>query len=260
VIALSFRVFCASNLSRASPPTSGLHDYQHRMVSVSRGSIAKPRQHREQNEALKPYEPPPSTMAAALINNLSTTNKPSRQNEQDDLKALWELSTMLSNAEEPSNVEAKVEHHHKLIYVFARLVLEPLASDDPFLDIQNVVSQASDAIDAFISAIKETPAVLAYIAKSNSFQGRGPEPLWVWLFPRMLVLLGRRRCDALTEKIKDIFFVSFQAVSRSPKLWDLPSLFFCYLKECATSTLGHAHSLVNITHLLSSYLEPPSIL
>jgi serine/threonine-protein kinase ATR len=236
VIALSFRVFCASNLSRASPPTSGLYDYQHRMVSVSRGSIAKPRQHREQNEALKPYEPPPSTMAAALINNLSTTNKPSRQNEQDDLKALWELSTMLSNAEEPSNVEAKVEHHHKLIYVFARLVLEPLASDDPFLDIQNVVSQASDAIDAFISAIKETPAVLAYI------------------------LLGRRRCDALTEKIKDLFFVSFQAVSRSPKLWDLPSLFFCYLKECATSTLGHAHSLVNITHLLSSYLEPPSIL
>jgi serine/threonine-protein kinase ATR len=203
------------------------------MALVSRGPAAK---HRPSGQLNGDFEPPQSTMAAQLINNLSSTNKPSRQNGQDDLRALWELSNMANSAEELSSLDLKLEYHHKLIYVFVRLVLEPLTTDDPFLDVQNVVSQASDAIDAFILAIKETPSVLAYVSAPGSFQGREHEPLWVWLFPRLLALLGRRRCDSLTEKIKDLFFVSFQAVARSPTLWYLASLFFCYLKECVTST------------------------
>jgi serine/threonine-protein kinase ATR len=181
-------------------------------------------------------EPPPSTMAAQLISNLSTTNKPPRNGGQDDLKTLLEhLSRMANGPEDLSSPDSKVEHNHMLIYVFVRLVLEPLMTDDPFMDVQKVVSQASDALDAFISAIKETPNVLGCIPKPGPLQSRGEEPLWIWLFPRLLGLLGRKRCDTLTEKIKDLFFVSFQAVSRSLTLWNLASLFFCYLKECATS-------------------------
>ncbi|KIN07972.1 hypothetical protein OIDMADRAFT_111112 [Oidiodendron maius Zn] len=173
-------------------------------------------------------------MAAQLINNLSTASKP-RQGGQDDLQALLELSNMVNRAEESLSPDLRLEHHHLLIYVFVRLVLEPLMSDDPFIDVQNVVSQASDALDAFISAIKETPSVLNCVPQPESLQNRGAEPLWLWLFPRLLGLLGRKRCDALTEKIKDLFFVSFHAVSRLPSLWYLASLFFCYLKEGAAT-------------------------
>lgn len=205
------------------------------MAPVSRGPVEMQGPSDHPTGAPGDSEPPPSTMAAQLINNLSTTNKPARQAEQDDLKALLELSIVTRDAEDFFSPDARVEHHHKLIYVFVRLVLEPLTTDDPFMDIQNVVSQASDALDAFIAAIKETPSVLSYVPKPGSLQSRGGEPLWLWLFPRLLGLLGRKRCNTLTEKIKDLFFVSFQAVSRHPRLWNLASLFFCYLKECATS-------------------------
>jgi serine/threonine-protein kinase ATR len=184
------------------------------------------------------FDPPPSTMAAQLINNLSTTSRPSRQVEQDDLQRLMtEVAELENNAAELSNIDVKLEHKHKLIYVFARAVLERLSNDDPFMNAQQLASQASEALDIFMSAIKELPGVLNFTLKpGESLQGRGVEPLWMWLFPRVLPLLGRRECETLTEKIKDFFYVSFQAVARSPKLWNLSSHFFSYFKECVTST------------------------
>jgi len=182
------------------------------------------------------FEPPPSTMAAQLINDLSTTNKPSREPEQDDLKRLMtEVSDLENSPTELSNVDIKLEHKHKLIYVFARAVLERLGNDDPFMNAQQVVSQASEALDIFTSTITEIPAVLGYVLKPHeSLQARGQEPLWMWLFPRVLTLLGRRECDDLTEKIKSFFYASFQAVAKSPKIWNLSSLFFSYLKGCTS--------------------------
>ena len=186
------------------------------------------------------FEPPPSTMAAQLINNLSASTEPFRRpSDQDALKALMlEVSSTENSAVPFHSRSAKLAHKHKLIYVFARSVLERLASDDPFLDVPTVVAQAYEALDVFIGIVKESPEVLVWKEegeeKDERIQGRGREPLWVWLFPRILALLGRQRCDGLGEKIKDFFYVSFQAVARAPKLWNLTSFFFCYLKGCAS--------------------------
>ncbi|TAQ86632.1 hypothetical protein B7494_g5044 [Chlorociboria aeruginascens] len=209
------------------------------MAPILRGVASQSMSHT--NGAPSAFDGPPSTMAAQLINNLSTTttsrNKPSRHVEQDDLQKLMsEVSDLENNAIELTSLEAKLEHKHKLIYVFARAVLERLTRDDPFMNFEQLVLQASEALDVFISTIKETPEVLNYVLKTeSSLQRRGQEPLWIWLFPRILALLGRRECDVLTEKIKDFFYVSFQAVSRSPKMWNINSSFFCYLKDCTSS-------------------------
>lgn len=176
-------------------------------------------------------------MAAQLINNLSTANKPTRQVEQDDLQRLMsEVSNLENSAVGSTTVVERLEHKHKLIYVFARAVLERLTREDPFMKIEQVILQASEALDIYTSTIQETPTVLAYTLPSNStLQGRGQEPLWQWLFPRILALAGRRSFEPLTEKIRDFFHACFQAVSRSPKLWNLSSELFCYLKACSTS-------------------------
>jgi len=206
------------------------------------------------------FEPPPSTMAAVLINKLSNTNKPSRQSDHDELKALMtEISDVENNGIEFENDEAKIEHKQKLLYLLARTVLEKLSGDDPFMDTSKLVLQAADALDVFVAIIKEAPGVLSYSSNTEmDLQGRGQEPLWLWLFPRILTLLGRRHCEKLTDKIKEFFYVSFQAVSNSPKLWNLTSLFFSYLKECATSmSLSPRVVLMRIDSLLS-YLKPSS--
>jgi serine/threonine-protein kinase ATR len=149
---------------------------------------------------------------------------------------MTEVSDLENNVNKTDDVAVKLEHSHKLIYVFARAVLERLTKDDPFMNVQQLVSQASDALDVFMGAIKDIAGVLDYVLPVGvMLQGRGEEPLWLWLFPRVLTLLGRRQCEALTEKIKDFFYVSFQAVARSPKLWNLTSLFFNYLRDCVSS-------------------------
>lgn len=175
-------------------------------------------------------------MAAQLINNLSAP-KQSRPTDQDELKALMaEISDAENNGIQFEALSAQLDHKHKLIYVFARLVLEKLSGDDPFMDTQKLADQASAAIDLYITIAKEVPEVFEYVlAPGATLQGRGQEVLWIWLFPRILTLLGRRNCETLTEKIKDFFYVSFQAVAQSPKLWNLTSCFFCYLKDCTNS-------------------------
>ncbi|TVY28597.1 Protein kinase [Lachnellula hyalina] len=212
------------------------------------------------DEEMGGFEAPPSTMAAQLINNLSTTNKPSREPEQDDLKRLMtEVSELENSSTKLSNLDVKLEHKHKLIYVFARAVLERLSNDDPFINTAQLVSQASEALDIFTSTIRETPAVLTYILKpQETLQARGQEPLWMWLFPRVLTLLGRRECEDLTDKIKSFFSTSFQAVAQSPKLWYLSSLFFSYLKECASHMLNHLQNPSIIPYGNMSQITSPA--
>lgn len=237
------------------------------MAPASRGQGLAHRSYSQVNG--NGFDLPPSTMAAQLINNLSTPNKPSRHAEQEDLKTLMdEVSNQEASIADFSNAEANLEHKHKLIYVFGRAVLERLAADDPFLDFQKIVPQASDALDIFMSTIKEMPDVLAYcVAPESALLSRGQEPLWFWLFPRALALLGRRQCDALTEKIKDFFYECFQVVARVPKLWTLSSFFFSYLKECAASMLLLRHPSTQpstdnnlIYPAMLSHLQNPSIL
>lgn len=208
------------------------------MGPISRGLTRNRSENSDTNEISYSHEPPPSTMAAQLIKNLTTAPKPTRHVEQDDLQKLMsEVSSLENSLLELSDIDARLEHKHKLIYVFARAVLERLAKDDPFVNTtQQLINQTSEALDVFISTINELPSVLAYVTPIGSnLHGRGQEPLWLWLFPRVLIIFGHKQCESLTEKIKDFFYISCQAVSRSPKLWGLSSLFFGYLKDCAAS-------------------------
>jgi serine/threonine-protein kinase ATR len=201
------------------------------------------------------FDAPPSTMAAQLINNLATSSKPSREPEQDELKRLMsEVSELENSPELLTDIKVKLAHKHKLIYVFARAVLERLCNDDPFINITQLVPQASEALDIFISAIREAPNVLEYLLPScKAIQSRGQEPLWIWLFPRVLTLLGRQGCDALTGKIQEFFGVCFQVVSRSPKLWNLNFEFFTYLKGCIKGIFPPRTRCIIKTYVFQSF-------
>ncbi|TGO91177.1 hypothetical protein BPOR_0036g00070 [Botrytis porri] len=195
------------------------------------------------------WEAPPSTMAAQLINNLST-KKQSRQVEHDDLQALMtEVSCRENDSSDFTDPEALLEHKHKLLYVIAKVVLEKLNKDDPFMNVQNVINQACEALDVFISTVKDVPNILNHVfTLDRPLKSRGPEPFWIWLFPRVLACLGRRNSRKLTAKIEVFFSTSFEVVARSPKLWGLSSSFFAYLKDSVTSILTILQTLSLVAH------------
>lgn len=218
------------------------------MAPVSRSAVSKTRLDVPASGPLGPYDAPPSTMAAQLINNLSTIEEASRPAEKNDLKSLME-EVLEQDANESDDVISKLEQKHKLIYVFTRAVLERLSSDDPFMNQEQLVGQASDALEIFTVVVRELPGVLEYVLPAGvALHSRGQEPLWTWLFPRVLKLLGRRNCEKLTEKIKDFFYISFQAAGGSPQHWNLTSFIFTYLRECVSTTLDRLQSSNILSH------------
>ncbi|KAI1003089.1 Protein kinase [Podosphaera aphanis] len=197
------------------------------------------------------HDIPQSSMVALLINKVTTANRPSPQAEPDELQRLTtEVSDFENNATKIDDPSIHLKHKHKLIYVLSLAVLERFKKDDnPFVNYEELVDQASESLDLFCMNIDASPMVLSYVlAPGESFMGRGTEPLWIWLFPKILSLLGRRRCECLSKKITNLFHVSFKAVFRVPRLWHLSSQFFRYLMQCASTTLTCLEK-ANMTHL-----------
>ncbi|PQE28467.1 phosphatidylinositol 3 protein [Rutstroemia sp. NJR-2017a BBW] len=215
---------------------------------------------------------PPSTIAAQLINNLSI-KRPSRQIEHDELQTLMnEVSMQENDISSLTDDKDIVSHKHKLVYVITRVVWERLEKKDIFTDLTTVIDQACEALDVFISTIEDVPEVLNFSSPNDlSLTARGPKPLWLWLFPRILSFLGRRAYDKLTQKISTFFITAFEAVSKSPRLWKLTSSFFRYIVDSylfvstyrATAQLflailGHLHSSNLASHVQEIHFVLPS--
>jgi len=180
-------------------------------------------------------ELPPSTLAAQLVNNISTVSRPFAHDpsQEDYRKLLEEISRYEDSSNGNLSIDEKLQRDHKLIYVVAQGVLEVVTKEDPFAQVQEQLLRAQEALQFLVVTIKETPAVLAHILGLEANVKSGiHEPLWLWLFPRLLALVGRQRCEPLYENISSFFFATYEAVSRSSQLWHLGLTFVRYLKEC----------------------------
>ncbi|SZF04158.1 unnamed protein product [Blumeria hordei] len=180
-------------------------------------------------------EVPQSSMAAQLIGKVTSAHRSSTQAKSDELQRLTtEVSDFENNAAKTDDPNVQICHRHKLIYVLTRAVIERLEQHDPLANTEELVCQAGESLDLFQINIVASPIILNYtLASHESFKDRGIEPLWMWLFPRVLSLLGRPQCESLAAKIKDLFRTSIYSVSGVPRLWNLGPLFFKYLRDCA---------------------------
>jgi hypothetical protein len=180
---------------------------------------------------------PPSTLAANFANNLSTTRRPSRYDDQDEFhQLLLDVSKYEENPHGVTSIEERLEHCQELIYVVVIGVLVPLTKSNASVNEQDQIQKASEGLDVLIAAIKEFPIVLDRIpGKRVQMLSGSDASLWMWLFPQVLALVGCKRCDTLKDKITEFFKVSFSEVSRTLQLWTLDSAFFGYLMHCAKS-------------------------
>lgn len=191
---------------------------------------------------------PPSTLAANFANHLSTTTRPSRFDDQDDFQRL--LLDVSKYEEAPHGeipIKEKIEHCHELIYVVVIGVLEVLTKSTASVHQQDQLQKASEGLDVLIASIKELPIVLDHVPGPRVQLLSGSDaPLWFWLFPQVLALVGSKRCEALQDKITEFFKVSFTEASKTLKLWALNSTFLGYLKHCADGKHSLRGSCMNL--------------
>jgi serine/threonine-protein kinase ATR len=174
--------------------------------------------------------PPPSTLAAQLVGNISASSRSSRPDETAELKKLFGIIEKVKN--QPgllSTPEQRVEHNHMLIYVYARVVLEGLRWDDIFADKPQLREEATRAISFLKITIRETPDVLL-LSPQDTFIFRGREPLWLWILPKVLKMLGHSQCLALTSAIEDLLQQIFLVMCQTGSLWPLVPAFLQYMQ------------------------------
>jgi serine/threonine-protein kinase ATR len=170
--------------------------------------------------------PPPSTLAAQLVENVSASSRPSRPDETTELKRLSAVIERVKN--DPGSLkthEERVEHNHLLVYVCGGVFLESLKLDDAFADAERLRTEALKAINFLKVTINETPTVLKCTTDGKTFLSRGEEPLWLWILPKLLRMLGHRRCLAISAEIEGLCQYILLLATRNASLWDLgPSL------------------------------------
>lgn len=189
--------------------------------------------------------PPASTLAAQLVQNIPPpAAKSSHLEDEGELPRLLGVIAHIRN--EPDLLKTdqdRVEHNHVLIYVYTCAVLEGLQWDDPFAKNADLVSEASKALNFLELAITETPAVLMYTVDEKAFQSRGREPLWLWLLPRVLPMLGSGPCLSLTSTIERLCHCIFDATERDGSLWDLAPNIMLYFQTNFDLILAHLRNI-----------------
>ncbi|KAF3768709.1 hypothetical protein M406DRAFT_98727 [Cryphonectria parasitica EP155] len=205
--------------------------------------------------------PPPSTLAAELVGNISTTVRSSRPDENNELKRLLEtIEAVRNNPESLKTVAERVGHNHVLIYVYACVVLDGLKWDDPFTSRDQLRLKTEHAVQFLKMTIQETPQVLKYTADVGAFLHRGREPLWVWLFPKLLKMLGHPHCLPLIPTLESFFHFVLVDASNSAGLWNIFEPMYTYLQANFRSIIAHLDSSFLQSHGLDLALPQQTLL
>lgn len=193
-----------------------------------------------------PFDPPPSTLAAQLVNDLSSARNPSLQGSQSHLSILFleikKYESRSNRSTDPEDAEF-IWHNHRVVYVVTKVCLDPVGGgdDDVFSNREKVLEDAQKALDVLLTPIKETPSILMKVSEADSLvrTGRGV-PLWLWLWPRLLGLYGKKGCETLWEKIDEFFQATFEVMrGRQTEFWGVEAQMISYLRHCADTALHH---------------------
>lgn len=207
-------------------------------------------------QRLRNGEPPPSTFAAQIVHNLENAkDQPFRASSGIHLRELLQRildADRVGNAEDGA-FEDSLEVNHKLICVVVRAcLLSPAINADPFEKQKDVHDQAYDSLAVIEVTIRRCPDVLlALIRGTESYAG--PEgPLFLWLIPHLLNLLGDPRgddelCAGIKRVIRTALFAngrantSFRSMLRFVQ-GCLEGECFCLVKFCESLMMSKISS------------------
>ena len=163
--------------------------------------------------------PPPSTLAAQIVQN-QTTAAPPQNGETPSFSEL--LQEILNN--HAATPETDVQVNVKLISVVAQAGLGPLTDGNPFTQADTLLSQAADSLAVIESTIRRQPEVLFASTGAN-----GPQ-LLLPLLSRLLAVCGRQKCEDLP--IVRLLDSTFAALGAFIDLWQNAQVLRLVIEDC----------------------------
>lgn len=174
-------------------------------------------------------DPPPSTLAAKIVENRSKTT----QQNQPEGKELF--SKLLQEyLADPALEDSSVETNAKLIKVVAEAGLDTMLRDDPF-SRDDRIQQAKDSIAVISLTIERVPTVLFY--SDDSPASSLSLPLFLCLLPKIFSLLGRPHLDAVESELTALLERCMSVGRQSTRSWQTSESVVSILKFCVDGTL-----------------------
>ncbi|KAI9851275.1 MAG: serine/threonine-protein kinase M1 [Thelocarpon superellum] len=212
-------------------------------------------------------DPPQSTLAAQLVDNVPLPNGQARPQGDGNFEQL--LSEILdagqgTAAEDVSN-DADVDVNGRLISVVTRAGLEVLFGDDPFLAIDALLPQATKSLAVIHLTIQRNPAVLL-LSINDGHLGRNPSvpPLYVWLLPKLLKLLTLRRAETLHDGIVQLLRTVLTASIESSYEWRDQAEICSYVQACVGALVSGVEEACAVqsssAHRVSILMPPTAFL
>ena len=168
--------------------------------------------------------PPPSTLAAQIVQNQTRTPAPQTNGEAVTFSHL--LHEILYN--HAATPETDVNVNVKLVNVVAEAGLAPLADGNPFAQWDVLIEQAKDSIAVIEATIRRQPEVLF-----TSISPGGPQ-LLLPLVARLVAVCGRARCEQLP--VVPLLDSIIQALDGSIDLWQNSQIVRHLVEDCIHGT------------------------
>lgn len=170
--------------------------------------------------------PPPSTLAAQIVQNQTRPAATQKTNGQTPTFPEL-LHEILHN--QAATVETDVATNVKLINVVAEAGLAPLTDPSPFAQFDVLITQAIDSIAVIEATVKRQPEVLFTPITQD-----GQQPL-LPLLARLFAICGKPRCEHL--RISGLLDSIMQALEASLDLWHYIQTVRQILEDCIYGTL-----------------------
>ena len=195
--------------------------------------------------------PPPSTLAAQIVQNQS---RPPAPQQNGDTPTFAELLHEILN-DHAATPETDVQVNVKLISVVVEAGLAPLADGNPFAQWDVLIPQAIDSIAVIEATIGRQPEVLF-----SAISPDGPQ-LLLPLLARLAAVCGRQRCESLP--VLRLLNSMFCVLQSSIHLWQCAQTLRQVVEDCVDGTsrflsqYAFAYLLSQMYYPLSRLLRSP---
>lgn len=187
-------------------------------------------------------DPPPSTLAAQLVNHFTDGKKYSKNQDQETFRQL--LREVLG-AENEHGLQAQTHDtdndvNCKLVYVIVKAGLETLATGDPFSGQAERSRQAIDSLVAVEYTLRKNPEILFIPTPSHKSLSNPNGPLFLWLIPKLLNVAGQlqdeRSGDPVLKLLRTIVSLERKIHIKGVRIYSIVR----YVKGCIKGQLVHS--------------------
>ena len=189
------------------------------------------------NVGIQPIgEPPASTLAAQLVDNLTRATQQSRHQDQEDFEQLLRIFETGSPGERHVDDSESSEESIKLIDVVVKAGLEILSRDNPFEDRSALVRQALRSLAVIDATIRRSPALLLMPTSQDEPAAKIQMPFFSWLIFKLWSTIihetDREIHLAVSRSIATLLALEKKTRSKVPKLQPIKR----YIHGCIQGT------------------------